>query len=541
MVSPFRTLGLLLLVGVLLGALAALFPEGRTLLTPTLAMRVIVLKDVLPTPPPALKDIAGTLAQVDAATILSLDDSVETAGAAPAPAAVPGVANARPVPADSQAHAPGQLSAVRLPAPGSLPTRRVPAQGDTAQLKFPIEFPANRPEVLASFFSALRALPRTGGLLRVLHVGDSQLEGDRVTSYLRQRFQAQFGGCGVGLVSVAEVNEARLTVQVRPKGPWKKYAAYGPRKKAPHARFGLLDAYFRFASAATQTDSAGHVIHSGGGASVRYQLPKRGYGAAAHPERLRVLYRNPGAPFDLTVRADGAALAEEERIEPTAPDSLGSFQTDLPAGVKLLEARFSAPGASPDILGVALDCRQGVAVDNASLRGSSCTEFTRMDMHFWGQQLRALNVGLIVLQFGVNVGAAEAKSYKYYERMLAAQLRALRRAAPDVPVLVVGISDMATRQNGEYHTRPSVEKVRDAQRAAALATGCAFWDLFGAMGGPDAMPAWVAARPSLAQPDYTHFSAAGARIVGELLWKALIQEYDAFVRGAQARGEALSD
>ena len=160
-----------------------------------------------------------------------------------------------------------------------------------------------------------------------------------------------------------------------------------------------------------------------------------------------------------------------------------------------------------------------------------------MDMRFYGEQVRQLGVKLIVLQFGVNVGAAEAPSYKYYERMLKSQLALLRRAVPGVPVLIIGISDMSSRQNGEWRTRPSVEKVRDAQRAAAFATGCAFWDLYGAMGGENSMPSWVVARPSLAQPDYTHFSGNGARIVGELLWKALIKEYDRFARGEIPTGE----
>ena len=33
-----------------------------------------------------------------------------------------------------------------------------------------------------------------------MHYGDSQIECDRITSLLRQRFQEEFGGMGVGLV-----------------------------------------------------------------------------------------------------------------------------------------------------------------------------------------------------------------------------------------------------------------------------------------------------------------------------------------------------
>ena len=338
----------------------------------------------------------------------------------------------------------------------------------------------------------------------------------------------------MGLVSVSEVNEARMTVQVRPQGPWRKYLSYGPRSRNPSKNYGLLDAYFRFSKPAPpKPDSTTLAVVTPTGpaaATARYLFPKnRGFATSSRFEQVRVLYRNPGAPFTLQLRADGQELGEKQTL--TAADSLQVFTTEIGAPPKQLEAKFVATGAaSPDVLGVSFDCRQGVAVDNVSLRGSSCTEFTKMDMAFYGQQLQAMNVKMVVLQFGVNVGAYEVSDYGYYERLLTQQLRALRRAAPNMPVLVIGISDMARKIDGVYRTRPNITKIRDAQRKAAFKTGCAFWDLFGAMGGENSMPSWVAARPALAQPDYTHFSATGARIVGELLWKALMQDYDEYAR-----------
>ena len=64
---------------------------------------------------------------------------------------------------------------------------------------------------------------------------------------------------------------------------------------------------------------------------------------------------------------------------------------------------------SPDIYGISLDCKKGVAVDNIALRGSSGTEFTQMDKEYLKQQLKGLNVGLIIFQFGLNVVPAELK------------------------------------------------------------------------------------------------------------------------------------
>ena len=52
---------------------------------------------------------------------------------------------------------------------------------------------------LEKFFSALRSLNDNPASIRVLHYGDSQIEGDRITDYLRLKLQGQFGGHGPGL------------------------------------------------------------------------------------------------------------------------------------------------------------------------------------------------------------------------------------------------------------------------------------------------------------------------------------------------------
>ena len=82
---------------------------------------------------------------------------------------------------------------------------------------------------------------------------------------------------------------------------------------------------------------------------------------------------------------------------------------------------------------------------------------------------------------------------------------------------------------GEYESYPNIEKIRNAQRNAAFRADCAFWDLYEAMGGKNSMPSWVFAKPvALANKDFTHFTAKGASIVSEMLYKALLTEYNRF-------------
>ena len=50
---------------------------------------------------------------------------------------------------------------------------------------------------------------------------------------------------------------------------------------------------------------------------------------------------------------------------------------------------------------------------------------------------------------------------------------------------------------------------------------CAVWDLYGIMGGTGSMSVWV--KQKLAAKDYVHFSGAGYKLQGNLLFNALDQ------------------
>jgi lysophospholipase L1-like esterase len=204
----------------------------------------------------------------------------------------------------------------------------------------------------------------------------------------------------------------------------------------------------------------------------------------------------------------------------------------MPAQFKKLTINFEST-AGAEFYGVALDCDQGIAVDNVALRGSSGVEFAKMDKEALQVQLKELKVKLIILQFGVNVVPNVLKDYTFYENMVYKQLRFFKSAAPDVDILVVGVSDMSRRQGTGYASYPNVPAIRDAQRHAAFRAGCAFWDLYEAMGGQNSMQSWVNNKPALAGKDYTHFNARGARLVGEMLYNALIKEYDNYKKRNQ--------
>ncbi len=63
-----------------------------------------------------------------------------------------------------------------------------------------------------------------------------------------------------------------------------------------------------------------------------------------------------------------------------------------------------------------------------------------------------------------------------------------------------------------------IDTINEAQRQAAVATGCAFWDLRAKMGGKGSMLQWVQA--GLAQVDHVHFTGPGYRVLGDSVYSA---------------------
>jgi hypothetical protein len=73
-----------------------------------------------------------------------------------------------------------------------------------------------------------------------------------------------------------------------------------------------------------------------------------------------------------------------------------------------------------------------------------------------------------------------------------------------------------------------LDRIVTAQREAALANRCAFWDMREKMGGKGSMPEWVIA--GLAQYDHVHFTGPGYRRLGYTLFRDLMYNYEKYTK-----------
>lgn len=388
-----------------------------------------------------------------------------------------------------------------------------------------LEFPKNDKTLLDKFFNALVNIPNNKRVVRILHYGDSQIEQDRISSVLRYKFQKQFGGSGPGLVTPVQSYGFTVPIKSSYSDGWTRFPGFGRRNpNIDHNRYGVLVSFGQYGNNFAENDNIADTVvhhewlrfqHSPYSSSLvkKFSSCKMFYGFNSKPVEVSLVVNNEVK--DISVLPSGNSLRLQRWNFHKTPSS---FQLN-----------FDGKGR-PEVYALALDGSSGVVLDNIPLRGALGYIFTNSNTAILHGIYKKLNAKLVIMQFGGNMAISNSEDYSHYEYSFSLQLKKLKRIMPDVSIIVMGVADMSMKEKDRYVSRPSVKLVRDALRNAAFKSGCAFWDTYKAMGGENSMPSWVFAEPALANKDFVHFTLKGSKVIGQMLYKAIITEYNDYLR-----------
>jgi lysophospholipase L1-like esterase len=383
-----------------------------------------------------------------------------------------------------------------------------------------IQYNEDDPAAMSKFFAALKGV-KDGGKARVMHYGDSQLEGDRITGYVRNELQKEFGGQGPGLVPAVEVIPT-IAVDQNDSGNWGRYTIFGKKDTTiKHNRYGMLASFSRFTPEIADsllTDSVQTAWFEVGPSRLTYSKAKRF-------NRAHLYYGHNKRACQMKIYEDDSLVVEE-----TIPANSSFSKKTIKVSSGKLKYEFEGVD-SPEIYGVSLEGTSGINMDNIPLRGSAGTIFRKIERAQLSSQYAGMDIKLFILQFGGNTvpHIPSTERAQKYGGWFKSQIKLLQSLVPDASIVVIGPSDMSIKEKGEFVTRPFLEDVRDALKVAAFETGCGFWDIYEVMGGKNSMKSWVEADPPLAGHDYTHFTPKGARRIAELFHKALWQDYEIYM------------
>jgi len=386
-----------------------------------------------------------------------------------------------------------------------------------------IHYAENGRKSLHAFFAKLEEAASGRKKVRVLHYGDSQIEGDRMTSYIRQRLQSQFGGNGPGMIPAMNVYNTQTFKQNYSEN-FVRYTAFGGASLKSR-RYGSMNSAARFTPEYDSAQMAQMTTMKE--AYIEIEPSGSAYERARSYNNVKMYYTSCYKPCSIKVYQNGNLIHEDSLQNDGRFHSLDLSFPSTPGRLRYL---FTA-AVSPTIIGFSLEGDFGVQVDNIGMRGSSGTFFGKIDHSTAAKMYDALDVEMVIMQFGGNSVPylTDSSGVRGYARQFKGQLQTLKKLRPNAAIMVIGPSDMSTMGPNGLATYKMLPYLVEQMRKAAKDVGASYWDLYNAMGGHNSMPSWV--DQGLAGKDYIHFTPKGASIASQLFFDALAAEYVKWKQG----------
>ena len=373
------------------------------------------------------------------------------------------------------------------------------------------------PTALVPFFERLFfSTGDTNRPLRVLQFGDSHTASDAWPGAIRKRFQFRFGSGGPGFVHAG-----------RPFRGYRRLDAPGSMSRG-WMPAGLLN-------------REGDGVYGISGVSLTSQRAGEQISLKGEGSRLEVFYyrQPPGGSFELYV--NGMNLATVDTAGEAGP---GYFRAEIGEGPHAIELKTLS--ASPvRLFGWVLENPRGITWETLGINGAQADLVLGWQNELLRSQIERRDPALIVLAYGTNEARKKGWTYESYKAAFAEVLRRFRASAPTASILVLGPPDQSIRVSRRWRIVEGVDIILEAQRAAALESGCAFWDIRASMGGRGVMRQWVEA--GLAQGDFVHLTSAGYQALGDSLYDTMMGQYGDFAAvrrdwlGATSDGPSSKD
>ena len=359
---------------------------------------------------------------------------------------------------------------------------------------------------LYAFFKQMDSLRIKDTSAHVLHYGDSQIEMDRITGYLRERFQMLWGGNGPGFVTPKPLTPG-YNLSHYFSDNWSRKVPFGPLSfRANHYRYGPLCTVCSFDSAETAT--------------VSIRARSKSTQGVKKFDVFKVLYKG-----NVGVSASGNKGKKEHHIE--------NYSYGIKMGVWNFDtfqtrASFSFTGDSlSEVYGISLESKRGVYLDNVPMRGASGTFFSTINKTLLQESLNAINSRLIILEFGGNVMPviSSKKKAEWYGKKMKKQILHFKKIRPEATILFIGPADMLVSKGGVTQTHPYLEIVINELKKNVLEAGAIYWNMYAAMGGKNSMQVWQNNKPKLGSSDGIHFTKKGANTIARMLFETIENEY----------------
>lgn len=230
------------------------------------------------------------------------------------------------------------------------------------------------------------------------------------------------------------------------------------------------------------------------------------------------------------VSYDGTALqGEHDDYQSTYVFNLPNFTDSICIGFDSVAGEFTLTGVLLE------NDMPGISVHGVGVNGASVPSYLRCDD--FERDLKLIKPDLIIFGIGINDAAENDFDTEVFKRNYGTLIGIMQRVNPDCALLFVTNNDSFKRVKGRrkarYEVNPNGKAVEQAFMEMGKRYNAAVWDQFDIMGGLTSMKEWEKA--GLAKPDKIHFTIDGYKLLGDLLYNALIESYMEHLRKTAKR------
>lgn len=367
-------------------------------------------------------------------------------------------------------------------------------------------------------FSKLDTL-RGGGAtnLRIMYIGGSHVQGGTLTRQLRNDFLALGdsldGGRGMVFPFWAAHTNTPTSFITRCGGIW---TAAKNTQKNPDKRLGLTG------MAISTSDSA---------AFVKIVTVPRKPIPGDRPYSFKVVkvlgYSSGGDRRPIVILENGDTLHNSQVTD-------SCFVFGMPVMTDSVTVSVAGTCGEFTITGMYLDnLRSGITLSGIGVNGASLLSYERCPDLV--RDLKTLNPDLVIFGVGINDAAALNFSEELFVKRYHALVDKVLTVNPDCALLFVTNNDSYrhSRKKG-YFVNTNGPLAEEAFLRLGKELDAGVWDLFDIMGGLKSMRNWESA--GLARRDKIHFTDEGYELLGNLLFNALMDCWQARLDGRCENG-----
>ena len=348
------------------------------------------------------------------------------------------------------------------------------------------------------------------GNLSIMHLGGSHVQAGMFTQQFRDNLLSistdlMGGQYFVFPFSTGGTNNPSHYI-VRSSGTW-SYCRNAVRKETDK-RMGLAGA------AITTNDSTARV-------SI---LTKERYPSALPPDydfnKVTVIGFSETENVVPVVSYDGTTIqGQYDEWKSTYTFSLPDFTDSICIMFDSVPGEFTLTGILLE------NDMPGISVHGVGVNGARVSSYLRCDD--FERDLNLIRPDLIIFGIGINDAAEMDFEKNNFKRNYNELIKVIKRVNPDCALLFITNNDSYKREKVKKKTRYEVNLngmiVEEAFMELGKKYNAAVWNQFDIMGGLESMQDWEEA--GLAKKDKVHFTNEGYRLLGDLLYNALITRY----------------